>query len=97
MQLNYTNNYDYYNINKTYFQIIKNYYGQLINNSFISHKNYINQLNYSYNFKNVIKDAIKFYIDKKIEYFKSTINEFAEDYEFVFLNYSLNLGEYAAK
>ena len=97
MQLNITYNYDYYNINKTYFQNIKNYYEQLINNSFIIHKNYINQLNYSYNYKNVIKEAIKFYIDKKIEFFKNTINEFAQNYEFNFLNYSLNLGEYAAK
>ena len=96
-QLNLINNYDYYNINKSYFQNIEEYYRQLMNNSFTIHKNYINNLNYSYNFKNVIKDAIKFNIDKKIEYYKNTINKFAEAYKFKFFNYSFNLGEYAAK
>ena len=96
-QLKLIYDYDYFNVNKNYFKNILLYYQKSINNSFEQHKNFIIQLDNSYNFKNVIKDVISIHIDKKIEYSKNEVNSYIKPYEIQFLNYSFNLGEYTAK
>ena len=89
--------YDFYNINKTNFEDIFTQYNNLIQKSFDFNQNYILNLNNSYNFKNVIKNAIWFFIEKKIKFFSDNINEFAEKYELKFFNYSFNLGDYTGE
>ena len=89
--------YDFYNINKTNFEDIFTQFNNLIQKSFDFNQNYILNLNNSYNFKNVIKDAIWFFIEKKIKFFSDNINEFAEKYEIKFFNYSFNLGDYTGE
>ena len=92
-QLEIKKNYDYFNLNKTYFILMFNNYKSSLKNVFIDYNNTIKALNNNYIFHNSIKKLLRKYQRNKREYFKELINEFEKKFDFKLLNINYDLGE----
>jgi len=92
-QLSLKNNYDYYNINETYFKEMHLYFYEKIHNIFIDYKNFIYNLNKSYIFHNSLKNIFRKLQSDKREFFKKIVNNFSKNYDFNLLNMTYDLGE----
>ena len=92
-QLQIKKNYDYFNLNKTYFIIMFNNYKSSIKNIFSNYNDTIKTLNNNYIFHNSIKKLLRKYQRNKREYFKEVINEFEKKFDFKLLNINYDLGD----
>ena len=93
-QLSLKDNYTYYNYNETYFTNIYDSYKLYIKNIFIqTRENITNLKNNNYIFLNSLKTTLNKLQLKKREYFKNTINNFSQSYDFKLVNITYNLGE----
>ena len=84
-QISLRDNYQFYNINESYFKEIYLYYYLLINDTFKEYKNQINSLNIDYNFHNIIKKRFKKYMEQKIEYYKVIMDNYSTIFNFYLL------------
>jgi len=96
-QISLRDNYQFYNINESYFKEIYLYYYLLINDTFKEYKNQINSLNIDYNFHNIIKKRFKKHMEKKIEYYKDIIDNYSTIFNSYFLGNNYDIGEYQSK
>ena len=92
-QLSLKDNYEYYNINETYFKEMHLYFYEKIHNIFIDYKNFIYNLNKSYIFHNSLKKIFRNLQSDKREFFKKIVNNFSKNYDFNLLNMTYDLGE----
>ena len=93
-QISLRDNYQFYNINETYFKEIYLYYFSLINDTFKEYKNKINSFNTDYNFHNIIKKRFKKLMESKNEYYKLIINNYSSIFNFDLLGNNYDIGEY---
>ena len=96
-QISLRDNYQFYNINESYFKEIYLYYYLLINDTFKEYKNQINSLNIDYNFHNIIKKRFKKHMEKKIEYYKDIIDNYSTIFNSYLLGNNYDIGEYQSK
>ena len=92
-QISLISQYDYYNINQTYFKELFSLYNPLIEKSLKDYKNAILNLRNNYKFRNSFKTYLGKLQQEKRNYFKEKINNFAKNYNFNLLNMTYDLGE----
>ena len=96
-QISLRDNYQFYNINETYFEEIYLYYYSLINETFIEYKNKVNHFNIDYNFHNIIKKKFIKHMDEKKEYYKFIINNYSTIFNFDLFDNNYDIGEYQSE
>ena len=92
-QLSLKKKYDYYNINKTYFDLVYLNYNTSIQNCFQKYKNKIKGLNHNFDFYNSLRLTLRNLQLNKRNFYKNLINDFAQKYDFKLLNMTYDLGE----
>ena len=92
-QLSLKEKYDYYNINKTYFDSVYLDYNTSIQSCFQKYKNKIKGLGHNFDFYNSLRLTLRNLQLNKRNFYKNLINDFAQQYDFKLLNMTYDLGE----